>query len=266
VRDALAERSRAIEHAGYKVQVQPVPNLSLVFDSSTGERVRVPVKAAAAVAATASAADIGPNVLLRPIVERHILPTVTYVAGPAEYAYFAQVSAVADALGAPVPRVVPRWSGIIIEPDVREILRTLHATVDDFRDPHAIEGRIAREEFPAAVRDALQGLRTSVRTHTATLQDGHGALPALRKVVSGFESQVEHRIARLERRYAAAVKRSGNARLRDVAIARASLFPNAVSQERVLNILPFLARYGTVVRDRMIEQAGAHARALVHRG
>jgi bacillithiol biosynthesis cysteine-adding enzyme BshC len=266
VRDALAERSAAIEQAGYKVQVQPVPNLSLVFDSSSGERARVPVKRSAAVAAEANAADIGPNVLLRPIVERQILPTVAYVAGPAEYAYFAQLSAIADTLGVAKPRVVPRWSGLIVEPQVREVLRSIDAAVDDFRDPHAVEGRVAREELPAGVRDAIAGLRESVRCHSAKMRERDDTLPVLKKAIGGFESQVVYRIDRLERRYAAAVKRSDNARLHDVAIARSSLFPNGVPQERALNIIPFLARYGGVLRDRMIERAHEHARALVEHG
>lgn len=266
VRDALSERSKAIVDAGYKVQVQPVPNLSLVFQRDESGRTRVPVKSAAAVAEEARDGDIGPNVLLRPVVERQILPTVAYVAGPAEYAYFAQVSAVADALELVRPRVVPRWSALIVEPHVHEILDAIGATVDDFRDPHAVEGRVAREELPSSVRGALAGMRDAVQNHVATLRANDDSTLALQKAVAGFESQVEYRIARLERRYAAAVKRLGSARLHDVAVARASLFPRGVPQERALNILPFWARYGTVVRDGMIVEARRHARTLVGNG
>lgn len=266
VRDALGERSKVIADAGYKVQVQPVPNLSLVFLRGADGRARVPVKSAPAVAEEARDADLGPNVLLRPVVERQILPTVTYVAGPAEYAYFAQVAAIADTLGLARPRVVPRWSALIVEPHVRDILDALGATVDDFRDPHAIEGRVAREALPDGVRDALAGLRSAVHDHVAALRQADDGTLALQKAVSGFESQVEYRVARLERRYAAAVKRSGNARLRDVAVARASLFPQGTPQERSLNIVPFLARYGNVVRDAMIDGARDHARTLVANG
>jgi uncharacterized protein YllA (UPF0747 family) len=263
VNEALLERSRAIEEAGYRVQVQPVPNLSLVFSSASGERKRIPVKDALRLGGNGDGASFSPNVLLRPIVERSILPTVTYVAGPSELAYFAQVSAVATALDASKPRVVPRWSGMILEPHVREILHELGVGVDDFQDPHAIEGRVAREELAPTVRNAIAELRDSVRTQTAALRDEPNVLPALRKAVSGFEVQMEHRIARLERRFAAAIKRSGTARLHSVAVARASLYPNGVPQERALNIIPFLARYGTVVQERMFEATTRHAQSIV---
>lgn len=266
-RDALADRSKAIENAGYRAQVQPVPNLSLVFQTGNDAlRARVSLKDVPAVAKHADPLSLGPNVLLRPIVERQILPTVTYVAGPSELAYFAQVSAIADTLEYARPRAVPRWSGMILEPHVREILQSLHATVDDFQDPHAIEGRVAREELPASIRDAFHQLRQTTQSQAAVLREGDHTLPTLRKATGGFEAQVEHRIARLERRYTAAIKRSGNARLRDVAIARASLFPNGTPQERALNITPFLARYGQIVRDKMIAAATAHARTLVGNG
>jgi bacillithiol biosynthesis cysteine-adding enzyme BshC len=263
VNEVLLERSRAIEEAGYRVQVQPVPNLSLVFSSASGARKRIPVKEALRLGENGDGALFSPNVLLRPIVERSILPTVTYVAGPAELAYFAQVSAVATALDVSKPRVVPRWSGMILEPHVQEILHELGASVDDFQDPHAIEGRVAREELAPAVRNAIAGLRDAVRTHTAALRDEPTMLSSLRRSVGGFEVQMEHRIARLERRFAASVKRSGTARLHNVAVARASLYPNGVPQERALNIIPFLARYGAVVRERMFEAATRHAQSIV---
>ena len=196
VRDALAERSQAIQAAGYRVQVQPVPNLSLVFRTEGGIRQRVPVKSAAALASKVDAAALGPNVLLRPVIERQLLPTVSYVAGPSELAYFAQVSAVADALDLPRPRVVPRWSGVIVEPHVQSILHEIGASVDDFRDPHAIEGRIAREELPATVRSAIAALRHAVETHTATLRQSGDSLPP-RSVLSRLRiaARASHRQA-----------------------------------------------------------------------
>ena len=75
---------------------------------------------------------------------------------------------------------------------------------------------------------------------------------------------VEYRLARLERRYAAAVKRAGSDDLRDVATVRATLYPSGVPQERVLSFIPFLARHGATAVDAIRDQARLHVAAMIH--
>ena len=48
-----------------------------------------------------------------------------------------------------------------------------------------------------------------------------------------------------------------------IGTARGSLFPLGSRQERALNLLPFLARHGRVINDRMLEGARDHARSVV---
>ena len=102
------------------------------------------------------------NVLLRPVVEAQLMPTVAYVAGPGEIAYFSQVSAVAKSLGVPVPLAVPRWSGMIVPADVDATLSRFGATLDELRAPHALEQRLARAALPPAAQASLTKLRTAV--------------------------------------------------------------------------------------------------------
>jgi uncharacterized protein YllA (UPF0747 family) len=87
---------------------------------------------------------------------------------------------------------------------------------------------------------------------------------ALARSVGAMRAGVEHRLARLERRYTAAVKRAGSEDLRDVATVRASLYPNGTPQERVLSFIPFLARYGAVVLNAIREQARLHVTDMIH--
>ena len=87
----------------------------------SGRRERVSLREAQEALDENVPGTLGPNVLLRPIVERSIIPTAAYVGGGAEVAYFAQTTAVADALGVAAPLVLPRWSGMVIEPRIERI-------------------------------------------------------------------------------------------------------------------------------------------------
>jgi bacillithiol biosynthesis cysteine-adding enzyme BshC len=267
ISEALKDRSRDIVALGFHPQVADVPNLSLVFETAPdGTRKRVPVRNARNVASEATAAQLGPNVLLRPIVERRILPTVTYVGGPGEVAYFAQVSAVAEAMGTATPRISPRWSGTLVEPQVRDILEQLGATIEDFADPHAMEGKVAREGVSAAVRDSISRLRAELDLCVVRMRDDEQTSEALARSIGTMQAGVEHRLQRLERRYAAARKQAGSQELRDVALVRASLYPAGAPQERVLSFIPFLARYGSAVIDAARAEAKLHVARVINGG
>ena len=264
---ALRERTRAIGDGGFRAQVADVPNLSLVFETlDDGTRRRVPVADAARVAEQVPAARLGPNVLLRPIMERQILPTVTYVGGPGEVGYFAQVSAVADVMELPQPRIVPRWSGTVLEPEVETIMRDLSVGVEDFVDPHAVETRVARAGVSDSVKDALEALRRATGTAAAALRADAQTSPALDRSIGSMQAGVQHRLARLERRYAAAIKQQGSPQLRDVSHARSSLYPNGAAQERVLGWVPFLSRYGAELIDGAGDAAREHAKHVIAGG
>jgi uncharacterized protein YllA (UPF0747 family) len=161
VADALHERDEAIKAAGFTAQVSEVTGLSLVFERprSGGDKRRVPLAEARAVAAkgdTARSTVLSPNVLLRPVVERAILPTAAYVAGPGEIAYFAQVTAVASALELEAPMAVPRWSTTILEPHVVRILSRLGIDESELAEPHRAEGR-RQEAIPGRISRAIVG-------------------------------------------------------------------------------------------------------------
>ena len=262
IEDAIAERDRALMSAGHAPQVASVAGLSLVFATQHGRRQRVRISDAAGAATSNADAALGPNVLLRPVVERTLLPTVAYLAGPAELAYFAQTGAVATALALPRPLAVPRWSCTIVEPRVEEILKRLALTADDLDDPHAAETRLARAALPADVSSAITRMRNALGEEHAVLARHAGEIvPAA--VIEGGARSMAHRVARLERRLVAAMKRRNADALQDVGTARGSLRPAGKRQERALNFLPFLARYGPEFMDRMAAEAAAHARVLV---
>jgi bacillithiol biosynthesis cysteine-adding enzyme BshC len=264
---ALVDRYAAIVNAGYAAQVEHVPGLSLVFAiDDDGEKRRIPISAAADAVSTTPMERLSPNVLLRPVVERSIMPSAAYLAGPGELAYFAQVSAVADTLGMPRPLALPRWSATFLEPRVERLLAKLQITREALRDRHVIERRLAQAKLPAELAEALQRLRRDVESDVGALEraDRDTLVPAAS--VEGLRRSLLHRLERAERRYVAGVKRREAELMRDIATAAGSLYPNGMRQERVLNWVPFLARYGQPFLELMRSEATRHAVAVIAAG
>lgn len=259
---AVTERSREIEAAGFTPQVQDVSGLSLVFNAAAGGRKRVPIKAASK---HTGSDDLGPNVLLRPLVERAILPTVTYIGGPAEIAYFAQILPIADVLGIARPSIVPRWSCAIIEPHVEKILEKLHLLPEDLRDPHEAEARVARARLPKRVLDELISTRAVLNERLDALSAAIGEenAPIGPAVTGGLRANLMRRLDRFERRLIAAAKKLHAGLMQEIGTARGSLYPLGKPQERSLNFVPLLARYGPRLREEMLAGARDHAEQLL---
>jgi uncharacterized protein YllA (UPF0747 family) len=260
---AIAANNAEIEREGFQLQVQDVAGLSLVFEKSAAGRKRIPRKRG--LRDIGPGADLGPNVLLRPIVERQILPTVAYIGGPAEIAYFAQLGPIADTLSLPRPLILPRWSCTIVEDHVRKIIDKLGVGVDELKDPHAVETKLAREKLPDALQREISAFRSAVEERAASLSAAseEGEPLVAKAVVEGLRHNVAHRIDRFERRIIASWKRRNAGIMHDVATARASLLPLGKPQERALSFVPFLARYGKKLQAEMLAKASEHAQTLL---
>jgi uncharacterized protein YllA (UPF0747 family) len=188
------------------------------------------------------------------VIERQLLPTVAYVAGPGELAYFAQVAAVADALGVAAPLALPRWSGMVIPDDVDALLQHQNWTPDVLRDPHAADTLVARAALPAAAADGLRTLRAAIDREVGRLA---GVLPVA--AIVGAKGELSRRLDRVERRALASVKRRESDALGHVGRARGVLYPAGKPQERALNLVPLWARSGDAFLQAIRAETRRHA-------
>ena len=268
--EALQVRNNAITAAGFAPQVESVTGLSQVFRTSRTERgntrERVSIANSGRVVREAERGTLGANVLLRPVVERTLLPTLAYLAGPGEYAYFAQVQPIAEALSLPAPLAVPRWAGTVVEPHIARLLQRLKIAEEDLNDPHAVETRLAKREMSESIVDALERVRLAAETQMRALRSAIASSDELvaASVVEGATRHIMHRVDRLERRLVASVKRRETELAREIAVARAAIRPLGKPAERILNLIPTLARYGPQLLDTMRICARAYAKTLVH--
>ncbi len=122
---------------------------------------------------------------------------------------------------------------------------------------------MAKESLPEELRSSIVELRRVVEGQIAKLEAADKDHLVSARVTEGLRRSMLHRVERLERRYMAAIKRRGNDALRDAATARSSLYPFGLPQERVLNVIPLIARYGDELFESVMAEVSPHAASLV---
>lgn len=208
------------------------------------------------------------NVLLRPIMESALLPTVGYVAGPGELRYLAMLPAVYQALGVPRQQPVPRWSGVIMEPHVERILGKFGATVEEvLHDFPGLERRVLRSHLPDDVPARLaEWVATADRLEQELASPLAGIDPTLAGPLASAHRQMVWAARDLERKALSRLRARETVELGQLERLRMALAPGGVPQERTLTLAPFLARHGPGLLAELHQAARAWYTAALEGG
>ncbi|MBS1241562.1 MAG: hypothetical protein H6R40_989, partial [Gemmatimonadetes bacterium] len=212
---------------------------------------------------------LSPNVLLRPVVESAILPTVGYVAGPGELRYLAMCQPLYAGLGVPKQPPVPRWSGLVVEPRVDRVLAKFGAPLEELLQlDHALEARVVRSQVPEALLEASGRLRDAVETeYRIILGAALEVDPTLERPVTGARQHALTELDAVEKKVQGHLKKREATELAQIARAREAVLPGGKPQERVLGIPGWLARVGPSFLADVAAQADAwYASALAGDG
>jgi bacillithiol biosynthesis cysteine-adding enzyme BshC len=259
--DALTEGLRAraerLQQAGFQVQVA-VRDHSLCFvhlDRPRGPRVRLAAANGGFVDSTGASVPLdrlrrwldeeplrfSTSALLRPVVQDHLLPTVAYVAGPGEAAYWGQLAPLYDAFGRPMPRVLPRARFRIVEPWMDRLLaRHRCEPADAAAGEEGLLQRMPPEVDPAPIHHAVEQHRRHgldpLRRPAADL-GLDGPLGALERAWARSLERFEAKADRI-------VRRRGEDRRAAARRLTAGLFPEGQPQERFYGLFAYVAEYG----------------------
>ncbi len=268
---ALLSRGQALESAGYHQQVKVTASSVLLFTIRDGARTAIhrrmrdgSNKAAEFVIGSEPGAEkvssgelleriasapekFSPNVLLRPVVQDYLLPTLAYTGGAAEAAYFAQVGAVYEMILGRVSPIVPRFSATLVEPKVQRWLRQYDIGVPDtFQGIEALGQKLALRTLPAGLREAFERANKSVEESFSGLKDALAKLdPTLVEASQTGASKVKYQLDRLQERAMAAELRRSEVVSRHAEALSQALYPENALQERGVAGMYFVARHGT---------------------
>lgn len=250
------EAGERLAASGYHAQVSgSAQDVAALFHlDGTRTAIRTEDVPALEAAVRARPAAFSPNVLLRPIVEDALFPTVCYVSGPNELAYLAQLKNVYEHFGVPMPLLYPRLSTTVLDSASARFLtkhdlpfEALHA-----RDESALNHLLAAS-LPASVDRALQGADTEVERAMAAVISAVPAIdPTLEGAARSTLGKLQHDLATLRGKVISAAKKRDETLRRQFFRAQAQAFPDGVPQERAIGGISLMNRYGPALIDRLL--------------
>ena len=275
---AILDVSQSLRAAGYPVQIEARPDgvncfllkrgrRPLVRDAA-GFRLRdtgevIPAASLCRVAEE-SPEQFSPNVALRPVVQDTLFPTLAYVAGPGELAYFAQLRPVYAAFGVPMPVIVPRATVSLLEPRIGQLLTRFRLGLPDLTaEPEQLASRILRAQLPPDLGATLAAARQGVDEIFRQIGEAVAAVdPTLKATAGQTSGHIKGHLDQLEKKAVQALKRREADTGQQLQRLRDALMPGGKLQERVYPVLPYLAKYGfglvRTLRERIAGPGWAH--------
>ncbi len=263
-----AEAGAALLARGYHAQVAPHEGTSALFHLG---RQREPIrfenerftigdvsytKAELISLIVRAPQEFSPNVLLRPIVQDTLFPTICYVAGPNELAYLGQLGRVYESFGVPMPLMFQRATATLLDSNsVRFLVRhefplealrqqdeaALNQLLESLLPP-GVEASL--DDAARLLRERMEGLATTVPQIDPTLEG------ATRSTLNRMQDDLK----KLHNKIIQAAKRKDETLRRQFTHAQAQAFPGGHPQEREVGFVYFLNRCGPGLLDRLNDE------------
>jgi len=265
----LFRRDEQLQAAGYHQQVRITETSTPLLAMRDGSRIPVHTDTAGsfsigdakhskqglAALANSSPQTFSPNVLLRPVVQDYLLPTLAYVGGAAEVAYFAQAAVLYEALLGRVTPVVLRFSATLIEAKPQALLEKYKLSfMEVFRGPEALREVIGAHLLGPNLQSSFDQATIGVERSMAAVREALAQLDkTLVESAENAESKMLYQITSLRARAARAETRQNEIAERHARLLSNNLYPEKALQERGLLALYFLAKHGRELLGQLLE-------------
>ncbi|MBO6793277.1 MAG: bacillithiol biosynthesis cysteine-adding enzyme BshC [Balneolaceae bacterium] len=197
--------------------------------------------------------NFSPNVFLRPVLQDILLPTIGYVAGPGEIAYYAQMRSYYQQFDMEMPVIFPRISATLLESGIDRIMQKLPFEMCSYNQRiEDLESQYIEMNSPADLDKLFSNWVSEIKESAKQpIQRIASIDPTLEgtagKTVSGFENELN----KLKGRVFRSLKQQEETQLKRIRKIKAQLFPDGL-QERAVNPTYFMNKYGMDVWDQML--------------
>ncbi|MCA8949913.1 MAG: bacillithiol biosynthesis BshC [Planctomycetes bacterium] len=200
--------------------------------------------------------DLSPGVLLRPLWQDAVLPTIAFVVGPGEFSYLAAVAPLYRLLGVPQPVFVPRASLTLVEPSLQRLLQRFSLDIPELEQGPERLAEQLHDEQGDELGDALADLQSRLGGDLDRIGQ------RLAKVDSSLTAALERargkmidELKRLDGKIKTVQQNRQGTGMRQIRRLCSVLRPRGRMQERVLGPLTYLVSHGSALAETLVEAA-----------
>lgn len=207
----------------------------------------------------ASPERFSPDVFLRPLLQDGLLPTVGYVAGPGEIAYYGQMKTFYRCFGQSMPVIFPRMSATFLEPAIERILGELPFELDEYSNriedlETAFVDRTEQVDIEPIFEKWKQQADQIAEDPIATITSVDDTLQgAAEKAQASYFNELD----RLKGKVYRAVKKREQIQLDRIDRIQQNIFPGRTLQERTLGGIYYMNKFGLDIWDRLLASMNA---------
>ena len=261
------ESGDLLEDRGYQRQLHKDPTLCSFFLRENGRRE--PVRYGHGVfrvgSRTYTKADLklllqntperfSPNALLRPVMSEFLFPTAAFVGGAGELNYFAQTRRIYEYFGVPMPVPHLRLGYTLIDAATSRILDKYQLQPLSLRHPDRTLTEWIRARADIVSPALWQELREQVYRPFSPLKGQVRAVdPTLETALEGTLNYMMVRIGKFEKKLMRHLKKAEHLTATQLRRAAEALYPARDLQERTLNGMSYLSRYGIDLVDTLAQ-------------
>lgn len=197
--------------------------------------------------------EYSPNVLLRPLVQDTLFPTICYVAGPNELAYLGQLRGAYESFGIPMPLIQHRATATILDSNSMRFLSRHDFPLAALRaQDEAALNQLLAAQLPSSVEASLEDAARVVNERMEALATAVPQIdPTLEGATRSTATRMQDDLKKLHGKMIQAAKRKDETLRRQFQRARAQAFPGGQPQERTIGFVYFLNKYGPALVDRL---------------
>lgn len=269
--DKLLQRNQELRKAGFEPQVHVEASETLLFWIEGKNRFKLEYqngryKAKGRKSVQFTEAELlecvarnpgafGSNVLLRPILQDYLFPTALYVGGPAETAYFAQVSPLAPFWGLE-STIFPRASFTIVDRKCQRYLRKYHLSVKEIvsGDSHHWTEKILRDSSAGEILKDFDKVEDTLRMKLAELKGRFREEDrTVAEMLGNAEGKVFYQLEKVKNRFVENYRTRSKYLQKHLNYLQSHLKPGGHLQERTVNFNQFLSQEGPQLVSSLIE-------------